>query len=432
MAVPSIAYRLALAAAGEGVAGVSLSGPVDWDIAGGHALVAAAGGDLLDESGHAVRYDGDRTHTRWCFGGDSAWSRVLAGRDWGGVLTAAAARENRRRTAPPFAVRRPGPGEAVADVGLLRRAQGCLLGQFAGDALGSLVEFRGAREIRDRYPHGPRDLADGGTWGTIAGQPTDDSEMALMLARTLADGGHDDPERTLEAYRWWLRGGPFDCGNTTHAGLTGRPNPMSEANGALMRISPLGVWGHALAPDALAQRARADARLTHPNPVCTDSAAAFTVAVAHAVRTGEGAGAAYGAALRWAREGRAHAAVVGALAAARTGPPPDDAFERNAGWTVTALHNAFYQALHAPDVETGVVETVMRGGDTDTTAAIAGALLGAIHGRDAVPARWRRAILTCRPIAGLAGVQHPRPLPFWPVDALSLAELLLVRGAAAT
>lgn len=69
----------------------------------------------------------------------------------------------------------------------LERAQGCLLGQLAGDSLGSLVEFRDADDIRRQYPDGVRDLADGGTFNTIAGQPTDDSEMALALSRRASD-----------------------------------------------------------------------------------------------------------------------------------------------------------------------------------------------------------------------------------------------------
>ncbi len=69
---------------------------------------------------------------------------------------------------------------------MLERAQGCLLGQLAGDALGSLVELQKPEQIRREYPNGVRELADGGTWNTIAGQPTDDSEMALLLARTPA------------------------------------------------------------------------------------------------------------------------------------------------------------------------------------------------------------------------------------------------------
>jgi ADP-ribosylglycohydrolase len=54
-----------------------------------------------------------------------------------------------------------------------------------GDSLGSLVEFKAASEIARLFPGGVRALADGGVYHTIAGQPTDDSEMALALARCL-------------------------------------------------------------------------------------------------------------------------------------------------------------------------------------------------------------------------------------------------------
>jgi len=87
---------------------------------------------------------------------------------------------------------------------MLERAQGCLLGQSAGDSLGSLVEFRSQEDIRREYPNGVRELADGGTWNTIAGQPTDDSEMALLLARLLADQGRYDPEEARKACIFWF------------------------------------------------------------------------------------------------------------------------------------------------------------------------------------------------------------------------------------
>lgn len=60
--------------------------------------------------------------------------------------------------------------------------------------------------------------------------------------------------------------------------------------------------------------------------------------------------------------------------------------------------------------------------------AIAGALLGAVYGRNEVPLQWLDRILACRPISGLAGVTNPRPDPFWPVDALWIAERLLWLG----
>ena len=115
----------------------------------------------------------------------------------------------------------------------LERAQGCLLGQLVGDALGSLVEFQTPEQIRQEYPNGVRELADGGTWNTIAGQPTDDSEMALLLARMLVDQGWYDPEEARKAYLFWLDSDPFDCGMTIYRGLRGRPNPDSQANGAM-------------------------------------------------------------------------------------------------------------------------------------------------------------------------------------------------------
>ncbi|GMV64685.1 MAG: hypothetical protein AMXMBFR75_04900 [Candidatus Hinthialibacteria bacterium] len=72
-----------------------------------------------------------------------------------------------------------------------------------------------------------------------------------------------------------------------------------------------------------------------------------------------------------------------------------------------------------------VVDTVMRGGDTDTNAAICGALLGAVYGRNAIPGQWTESLLNCRPAAGLPNVRHPRPECFWPVDALDLAARLI-------
>ena len=124
----------------------------------------------------------------------------------------------------------------------LSRAQGCLLGQLAEDSLGSLVEFRAPDDIRREYAKGVRKLADGGTWNTITGQPKDDSEMALLLARMPADQGWYDPEEARKTNIFWLGSRPFDCGMTVAAGLRGRPNPDSQDNGAMMRITARWVF----------------------------------------------------------------------------------------------------------------------------------------------------------------------------------------------
>jgi len=119
------------------------------------------------------------------------------------------------------------PQDRINENNVLSRSQGCLLGQLAGDSLGSLVEFETPEQIRQKYPEGVRELADGGTWNTIAGQPTDDSEMALLLARMLVERGTYDADVAREAYLFWLDSEPFECGATVAAGLRGKPNSDS-------------------------------------------------------------------------------------------------------------------------------------------------------------------------------------------------------------
>jgi ADP-ribosyl-[dinitrogen reductase] hydrolase len=308
----------------------------------------------------------------------------------------------------------------------LSRAQGCLLGQLAGDSLGSLVEFLGPEEIRRRHPNGVRDLTDGGTWNTIAGQPTDDSEMALALARSLVAEGRFDAAAVREAYLRWYHSRPFDIGGTISAGLGGRLNHESQANGSLMRISPLGIFAARFGRREAEEWARADAALTHPHPVCGDATALFAMAIATAVSGQVEPEGLYRLIRSRAVEAQVDPALIAVIDAAAEAPPAE--FVHQAGWVLIAFQNALYQLLHALTLEAGVVDTVMRGGDTDTNAAIAGALLGAVHGAEAIPGRWREAVLACRPEEGAPGVRRPRPEEYWPVDALELAAALVGKG----
>jgi ADP-ribosylglycohydrolase/fructose-1,6-bisphosphatase/inositol monophosphatase family enzyme len=414
--VPSIAHRLALVAAGESAAAASIFAPGAWDYAGGHALLRGAGAVIVNEHGQEVSYAADGTsQTLRAFAGSAPVASGLAGRPWETVYSG------------PWRGDRPaslGKGRAVADAGLLSRAQGCLLGQIAGDNLGALVEFCSAAEIAARYPDGPRLLEDGGRWGILAGQPTDDSEMALALARAVLRSGIYDEGKVREAYQAWYRSEPFDVGNTTRAALLGYLMGESQANGSLMRASPLAIVAHGARAQEAAELGRRDSALTHPHPVCRDSVAAFVVAAARAVARGGDAEAAYEAALSWARSS-AVPPVTEALVRAATEAPRCD--EGHTGWVLIALQNAFHELLHASSVEAGVVATVRRGGDTGTNATVAGALLGAVHGRGALPGQWRNMILSCRPHPLRA--RRPRPMSCWPVDALELAEGLLLVGA---
>ena len=438
-AVPSIAYRLALVAAGDACAAVSLNGPGAWDYGGGHALLRACGGEFVDQEGQPVTYTRDgRSRVQFCFGGAPLIVDELRRRDWRRVFAAP------KVTPATYDLVWPARGRHVEDAGRLARGQGCLLAHLAGDALGGLVEFSPAADIRASHPGGVRLLADGGHWGTIAGQPTDDGELALLLARSIVKAGSYDAEAAAVAYSHWLRSEPFDSGSTTRQALSAikphdieaghaaarareRASRDSQANGALMRISPLALLRYSQAPEDLAADARDDASLTHPHPVCQDANAVYAVALACALDTGRSPEQVYAFASRWATQQSVGPEVQAALERAATAPPAD--FHSRQGWVLVAFQNAFHQLLHAPTLEEGIVRSVMAGGDTDTNAAIAGALLGAVHGREAVPLQWRSMVLSCRPIEGLPGIRRPRPRSVWPVDAMTLAERLLELGS---
>ncbi|MGQ0546659.1 MAG: inositol monophosphatase family protein [Betaproteobacteria bacterium] len=256
IAMPSIAYRMARVAAGDGIATLSTHGVNEYDIAAGMALIRGAGGVTLDGEGNEVRLEGNsRRRVSGCFAGAPEAARQLARFDWKSV-------EAEPRRNPRVSLGFPRKNHEKR----LSRAQGALLGQVIGDSLGSLVEAKPAGEIAQLYPDGVRELADGGIYKTIAGQPTDDSELAITLARSLVRERKHDSERLLEAYRAWLTSRPVDGGMTTERGLLGRGDASSESNGSLMRVSPIGVWA-AGEPQRAAAAARAEGLLPHPNPV---------------------------------------------------------------------------------------------------------------------------------------------------------------------
>jgi len=439
-AFPSIAYRLALAAAGDGAAAVSWHGPGDWDYAGGHALIRGAGGIFVDDRGEEVGYaDDGSSKVKQCFGGEPGIVRDLMQRNWRRVRSQQFVKVE-YHPGSMFSFARLKAGKAVASAALLSRAHGCLIGQVAGDALGQQVEFLDSASIRRRHPQGVTRMEDGGQWNTMAGQPTDDSELALLLARSIAQEGRYVREKVAQAYYYWFsETAPFDIGGTIAEAMrsvsledargqhvadimSAGASKTSQSNGSLMRISPLGIYAYRKSIDDLWQLAEEESALTHSHPVCRQACALFTAAIALAIESEKTPQQIYERSLSLALKMEVEASLLEALEQAASGLPE---FDRSSGWVLIAFRNAFYQLLHAKSFEEGIVETVMAGGDTDTNAAIAGALLGAVHGREAIPHQWRQMVLSCRPHAAV-GAQHPRPYCFWPVDLTNLVEVLLL------
>jgi ADP-ribosylglycohydrolase/fructose-1,6-bisphosphatase/inositol monophosphatase family enzyme len=405
VAMPSIAYRMARVAAGDGVATVSTHSVNEYDIAAGMALIGAAGGVSLDREGKAIRLKGNSTRrVSGCFAGAPQAAHALCNFDWAS-LDAEPRREPRLSLSFP---RKRSDGK-------VSRAQAALLGHVIGDSLGSLVVRKPAAEIAALYPQGVRELADGGVYKTIAGQPSDDSEMALTLARVLVREKKYEAAKVLDAYRAWLTSRPVDVAMTTERGLLGTAASESESNGSLMRVAPIGVWA-AGDPALAARTARDDSALTHANPICLDACAAYCAAIAAGV-AGADREAMFEAALAHSK-GPAHEAIKRAA----KGNAPTDYFT-HMSWVLVALQNAFF-CLKTLALEDALVHTVGCGGDTDTNAATAGALLGAFHGREHVPSRWLLTVLACRPLAE-CGALRPRPIEYWPDDVLELAEALL-------
>lgn len=406
--LPSVAFRLALAAVGEVRVGMSLAPLRTLDVAASHALLKLSGRvlrNLGDPDDPVVRYDAE-ANLHGCIGADPQAVEQLTPWPWESVFGP--------RQSTELAVPRPRTS-IRPDGGLsLERAQGCLLGQVAGDNLGSLVEFKRAEEIARLYPEGPYELEDGGVWSTLAGQPTDDSELALTLARQILEDRGFDASRVRAAYRAWLESEPFDVGQTTGMGIMGGVNPDSQANGSLMRCSPLGL---AFTPDQLTEIAPRESALTHIHPLCGECCRVFTQTISRAI-AGMSAEEAYALALEES-EGELQAI----LTSARAGPPQE--YFEHMGWVRIAMGNAFHHLSQGTPLKQALVQTVRAGGDTDSNAAVAGALLGAFQGIQAIPRQWRLSVLTCRPHQGNKNSKRPRPTRYWAVDALILAERLL-------
>ena len=296
------------------------------------------------------------------------------------------------------------------------RARGALLGQICGDSLGSLVEFLSETEIKRKYPKGVTLLADGGPHFTLAGQATDDTEMAMCLVHSLLECGTYDREDAKRRYTTWANSRPFDIGHTTSSSLAGIPCPESQANGALMRVAPLGVFGATRSQYDLVRWASEDCSITHVNPICQEVNALYVLGIAAGIQGGTARDV-----FDVMHANATYSAVKDLFSFATFRAPLN--YKHQMGWVITAFHNALYQLLHAKDATEGIIDTVRRGGDTDTNGAICGALLGSIYGGAHFPEQWVTAVRTCHPSVGNA--PRPRPDIYW-ADGIEVQARLLL------
>lgn len=280
-------------------------------------------------------------------------------------------------------------------------ATGVLLGLACGDALGRPVEFRSAGWIADH--HGEvTEMLGHGTHGQPAGTVTDDTDLALCIARSLVEREAFDGQDIAERFREWYESGPFDVGLMTADALRAydrgaswrdagrevwqdRPEGQNAGNGSVMRCAPYAI-AFADDPDALVRVSKRSSAITHYDPRCTYGCAILNCTIAGYLR---GADAPLDTALE-RLQGGAPDELVETL---RLVPDMiDEARLETTGYVVHTVQTALYDALTADTAEDAITTAVNRGGDTDTVGAVTGALAGARFGAGALPERWLETI----------------------------------------
>ena len=273
------------------------------------------------------------------------------------------------------------------------RMIGCVLGLAVGDALGAPFESRRREDIPDPLPAFEQ------AWnGLPPGTWTDDTAMARNLWRSLAARGRLDPADLVRRHLDWLATDPPDVGNLTGTVLGGiqdglgdaaeryvaeRGPEVSAGNGSVMYSAPLGAF-RAARPQVLFEEAPALSALTHWDERCRTACLAITLTTAALVRGEDPRTAVEGAlgAVLDREGGEELEYLVAEVGRARRVDGPD------MGFALFTTGIGLQVAAAAPGFEDGLRHVVGLGGDTDTNGAVAGALLGALHGRGALPVGW--------------------------------------------
>lgn len=291
----------------------------------------------------------------------------------------------------------PSPGSVEV------RAAGVLLGLACGDALGVPYEFD-----RLRLDAGERPAMLGAGPDSGPGEWSDDTAMAVAVAEGLLAGGslEERLDRIGARFLDWHRSSPPHIGVQTrailgraagsaHRGLGAtliaeatayaQTHPHAAGNGALMRTAPVAL-AHLADPTAGAATAAAVARLTHADPRAVESCVLWTEAVRVAATRGV-LDVAGGLELLPDTSRPFWSDVLAEAAAG------DLARFHPNGWTVRTVQVAYGAILRADaDLEKSLATAIRVGDDTDTVAAVAGSLLGALHGAAALPRQWLAAL----------------------------------------
>ncbi|WP_405986584.1 ADP-ribosylglycohydrolase family protein [Streptomyces sp. NBC_00872] len=285
------------------------------------------------------------------------------------------------------------------------RAVGAIVGSAVGDALGAPFEFGPAGVFTTRFPDGTGEMCGGGGWDP--GEATDDTQMAVLVGESLLERGGLDLPDVFERFRRWAAADPKDIGLQTEAVLTsGDPWDLAAplhfqqtgraaGNGSLMRAATSAVYFAPAGRRATMAAARRIAALTHGDRAAWEGTAVLHELVRVALDGGDPLTAVPDALGQVHEDHRARWAAVLA-------PDwhPDLATEFN-GAVWPCLGSALWALRTTDSYEASIGAAIDLGGDTDTVAAVTGALAGAVHGITAIPERWTEPL--CVPLPGYGG-----------------------------
>ncbi len=297
---------------------------------------------------------------------------------------------------------------------MLDRYRGALLGLAVGDALGAALEFMppGSFEPID-------DLVGGGPHGLEPGQWTDDTSMALCLAKSLIERGGFDPEDQMNRYVRWYREGYlsstgicFDIGSTVASALkrfedngepyAGSTDPFTAGNGSLMRVAPVPLL-FARDPETAIERAADSSRTTHGATEAVDACRYFGSLIVGAVQDREKTDLLAkdfnpGKDL-WKERPLAPKIAEITDGSFKGRKPPEI---KGSGYVVKSLEAALWAFDRSDNFKEGALMAVNLGDDADTTGAIYGQIAGAFYGVEAIPANWREQVAMRTMILDLA------------------------------
>ncbi|MEW6010338.1 MAG: ADP-ribosylglycohydrolase family protein [Euryarchaeota archaeon] len=275
------------------------------------------------------------------------------------------------------------------------RMYGSLLGLAVGDALGAPVEFNAPGSFKE-----VTGFREGGSHNLKAGEWSDDTSLALALAKSLIDSKGFDPQDQMERYLAWyqegylsVNGECFDIGNTTREALehfadtqepySGPDHKYSAGNGSLMRIAPIPIYFFSKKEEVL-KYARLSSCTTHKHPLVVECCTYFAHLLWRALLGEDKDKLLSPDNHPFTDEINLELKEV-IKGSYKTKNPPQI---KARGYVVLSLEAALWAFYNSDNFKSGALLAVNLGDDADTVGAIYGQLAGAYYGKKSIPLEW--------------------------------------------